>query len=98
KRNYSHVLAAFYGAPWAILPEKFHELEVVLWRRIESGPLTLETSELTQVARQKMREDFQKLNAGTGHAQPLVMDDGFGPSPDRGPGYTLTGAAAVIPV
>lgn len=34
KRNFPHVLAAFYGVAWAILPDKFRELEAVLWRRI----------------------------------------------------------------
>jgi capsid assembly protease len=34
KRSYPHVLAAFFGSPWAILPEKLAEIEAVLWRRL----------------------------------------------------------------
>lgn len=38
KRSYPHVLAAFYGSAWAILPEKFAEIEAVLWRRVSGAP------------------------------------------------------------
>lgn len=34
KQNFPHVLAAFYGTPFAILPAKLQEIEAVLWRRI----------------------------------------------------------------
>lgn len=42
KRNYPHVLAAFYGSPWSILPAKLHEIEAVLWRRITGGSQPVE--------------------------------------------------------
>ncbi|AMV30069.1 Putative signal peptide peptidase SppA [Gemmata sp. SH-PL17] len=37
KRSYPHVLAAFYGSPWAIIPSKLQEIEAVLWRRVAGG-------------------------------------------------------------
>lgn len=37
RREYPHVMAAFYGTAWAILPEKFAEIEAVLWRRVSGG-------------------------------------------------------------
>lgn len=40
--NFPHVLAAFYGSPWAILPAKLQEIEAVLWRRIAGGTQPVE--------------------------------------------------------
>lgn len=40
--NFPHVLAAFYGSPWAILPAKLQEIEAVLWRRITGGAQPVE--------------------------------------------------------
>ena len=101
QRKYPHVLAMFYGTPWAILPEKLAEIEAALWRRIASGPLVLETPELTEAARARIRDDWAKLHAGTGRGEVLAWDDengaGFTPSPN-GPGYKLVGSAAVIQV
>jgi signal peptide peptidase SppA len=37
-REFPHVLAAFYGVPWAILPAKLAEIEAVLIRRLKDGP------------------------------------------------------------
>jgi signal peptide peptidase SppA len=37
KRSFPHVLAAFYGSAWAILPEKLTEIEAVLMRRVAGG-------------------------------------------------------------
>lgn len=37
KRSFPHVLAAFYGSAWAILPDKLREIEAVLLRRIDGG-------------------------------------------------------------
>lgn len=42
KRSYPHVLAAFYGSPWALLPEKLAEIEAVLWRRLAGERRTAE--------------------------------------------------------
>lgn len=38
RRNFPHVLAAFYGSAWAILPEKLREIEAVLLRRVAGDP------------------------------------------------------------
>lgn len=35
--RFEHVISAFYGQPWAILPEKLAEIEAVLWHRISTG-------------------------------------------------------------
>ena len=67
-RDYSHVLAHFYGAPWAILPEKLAEIEAVLWRRIATGPM--------------LSEDPMPKE------KPIRMEEG----------YSLHGAAAVVPI
>ncbi len=40
-RDYSNLIGAFYGAPWAILPAKLAEIEAVLLRRLAAGPLPL---------------------------------------------------------
>lgn len=96
-RNFPHVLATFYGSPWAILPEKFREIEAVILRRITNGPITMATPELTAEARQKLRDEWAKVQ----HTQhgPVVFDDpsDYGPS-SSGAGYRLDGTAAVVPI
>lgn len=96
KRSYPHVLAAFYGSAWAILPEKLREIEAVLWQRVGSGPLVLDTPELTAEAREKLRADFERLHSGTG--QIVAMDDDYydAPPAKESKPYKLHGAAAVI--
>jgi signal peptide peptidase SppA len=48
KRKYQHVLAAFYGSPWAILPAKLAEIEAVLWRWVEGGRPPVDEAPQTQ--------------------------------------------------
>lgn len=39
RNQFPHIVEAFYGQPWAILPAKLAEIEAVLWRRIRGeGP------------------------------------------------------------
>jgi signal peptide peptidase SppA len=86
KRRYPHVLAAFYGTPWAILPEKLREIEAVLWRRIEAGPTPRGVDEVVSDT------------GGTGQkfiAPDAAFDDGA-VATDQG--YTVVGAAAVLPI
>lgn len=37
-RGYEHIVGAFYGKPWAILPTKLAEIEAFLLRRVKDGP------------------------------------------------------------
>jgi signal peptide peptidase SppA len=82
KKNYAHVLAFFYGSPWAILPRKLSEIETVLVRRIASDP-----SEIVQL------EQFRKKPAAFDEADDMPAVQG-----DDGPGYRVVGNAAIIPI
>lgn len=60
KRKYPHVLAAFYGSPWAILPAKLQEIEAVLWRRIAGGaekvePLAFDDDDFEPPSQEKQK-------------------------------------------
>lgn len=52
KRDYPHLLAAFYGTPWCILPAKFAEIEAVLLRRLRNGTPGLTAEQFEDFARE----------------------------------------------
>lgn len=91
-RKYSHVLAAFYGTPWAILPDKLREIEAVLWRRIEQGPRVRQAHGMPQLG------DPYPVSA-TEWVVPIepaaAFDDG---AVGTDQGYSIVGSAAVIPI
>lgn len=94
RNAFPHVLAAFYGTPWAILPDKFREIEAVLLRRIASGPFALATPEQTAGARRELKEAWAERRG-----DPAAFDPSTDPgAASGGPGYRLVGTAAVVPV
>lgn len=69
KRNLPHVVAAFYNAPWAILPSKLAELQVVLLRRLADDEPDYEPARLA--AKGDTRTDDGYTLSGTAAIVPI---------------------------
>lgn len=104
KRNFPHVLAAFYGSPWAILPEKLAEIEAVLWRRIagerrQLEPLAFDDDDFDAPPQDKKPYKLQGAAAvipvhGTITPRPSVFSSWSGGSSAEGIGRAVEQAAA----
>lgn len=85
-KKFRHVLAAFYGSPWAILPSKLQEIEAVLARRIGSEEKKVQL------------ELFIEKKV----ADPTAWDDDGAPrvplAQSDNPGYSMYGNTAIIPI
>ncbi len=99
KCKYPHVLAAFYGTPWMILPEKLREIEAVLRRRA-TEPLLARP--LSAEEREQFRAEWARMHAGAGPGGEVFViepeaafDDN---STETDAGYTIVGSAAILPI
>lgn len=85
--KFRHVLAYFYGTPWAIHPVKLAEIQAALWRRIGGELTPAENVQLEQIELRLTRdspgafEDYSPLSP-----KPVKQDAG----------YTLVGNVGVI--
>lgn len=106
KRSFPHVLAAFYGSPWAILPEKLREIEAVLWRRIAGGaqrpePVAFDDPSDYGVPRGESKPPYKMFGSaavvavhGTITPRPSLFADFSGGTSAEGIGRAVDAAAA----
>lgn len=71
KRTYPNILSAFYGTPWAIRPEKLAEIQAVLHRRIDAGPLSFDDEFDASRREARDREDAGYKLVGSAAVVPI---------------------------